>query len=100
MTYQFEHFSGHSWGDVYFDAEAYQGKNVGTPFDTGKNFQSLMVLNPRLSLGKTTGYDLSLGPISDVSLIARWELGSYPSSDHFHSQNYGVSLNFKVPGFT
>lgn len=100
MTYQFEHFSGHSWGDVYFDAEAYQGKNVGTPFDKDKNFQSFLVLVPRLSLGKITGQDLSFGPISDVSLAARWDLGSYPSSNPFHSQNYGVALNFKVPGFS
>ncbi|WP_321958632.1 hypothetical protein [Burkholderia cenocepacia] len=98
QTYQFEHFSGNRFGDIYFDAELYHGHNVGAPFSNA-NFQNLLVFNPRLSFGKTLGKDLSVGPISDVSLIARWERGSYPDTDHFESQNYGLSVNFKVPGF-
>lgn len=100
LTYQFEHFSGHSWGDVYFDAEVYHGRDVGSPFVTGHSIQNLMVLNPRLSLGKITGKDFSFGPVTDVSLISRWEAGSYPNDNPYRSQNYGVSLNFDVPGFS
>jgi len=98
QTFQFEHFRGTDWGDVYFDAELYQGKHVGSPVSTNDS-QQLLVLNPRLSLSKITGKSFAFGPVSDVSLIARWERGSYPDTDHFRSQNYGVSLNFDVPGF-
>ena len=99
QTFQFEHFGGNSWGDLYVDAEVYDGKNVGTPFSQSNDTQSLFVLNPRLSLSKITGHSFSVGPVSDVALIARWERGSYPDTDHFHSQNYGVSFNFNVAGF-
>lgn len=97
--FQYEHFSTHDWGDIYFDAELYHGHNVGAPFDNGNDTQDLFVLNPRLSIGKLTGTPISWGPINDVSFIARWEESSYPTGDRFHSQNYGISLNFTVPGF-
>lgn len=99
QTFQFEHFGGTGWGDIYIDAEMYRGDDVGTPFSTGNRSQSLIVVNPRLSLSKIAGRSFAFGPVSDVSLIARWEVGSYPDTDHFRSRNYGVSLNFNVPGF-
>lgn len=99
QTFQFEHFGGTSWGDVYVDAEVYRGDQVGTPFSSGNRTQSLVVVNPRFSLSKMTGRSFAWGPLVDLSLIARWEVGSYPDTDHFHSQNYGVSANFNVPGF-
>lgn len=97
---QYEHFSTHNWGDIYFDAELFHGNDVGTPVENGNNTQHLLVLNPRLSLGKLTNNPLRWGPINDVSLISRWEASSYPSSDRFLAQNYGFSLNFDVPGFS
>lgn len=97
--FQYEHFSTHDWGDIYFDAELYHGQNVGTPFDSHNDTESLFVLNPRLSIGKLTGTPITWGPINDVSFIARWEEGSYPTDARFHSQNYGFSLNFTVPHF-
>jgi hypothetical protein len=99
QMFQYEHFSTHDWGDVYFDAELYNGKNVGAPFEQGNNTQDLFVLNPRLSFGKLTGTPIHWGPVNDVSFIARWEASSYPSDNRFHSQNYGASFNFDVPGF-
>lgn len=99
QMFQYEHFSTHDWGDIYFDAELFHGDDVGAPFETGNDTQNLFVLNPRLSLGKLSGTPIKWGPISDVSLIGRWEAGSYPSQNRFHSQNYGVSFNFDVPGF-
>jgi len=100
-TFQFEHFSSFKYGDIYLDAELYSGDDVGNEeelgISAGKNTQSLFVANPRLSLSKMTGRSFSYGPISDVSLIARWERASYGD---FRSNNYGVSLNFNVPGFS
>lgn len=99
-TYQFEYFGGFKYGDVYVDAEVFHGERVGGTgsgsFGGDSSFQQLMVFNPRLSLGKASGRDLALGPISDVSLIARYERASYAD---FRSYNHGISLNFKVPGF-
>ncbi|USX19584.1 hypothetical protein NHH82_27725 [Oxalobacteraceae bacterium OTU3REALA1] len=99
-TYQFEYFGGFKYGDVYVDAEVFHGEAVGGPgagsFAGNNSNQQLMVFNPRLSLGKMTGRDLTFGPISDVSLIARYERASYAD---FRSYNHGISLNFKVPGF-
>lgn len=99
-TYQFEYFAGFKYGDVYVDAEVFHGDHVGGAgagsFGGSSSFQNLMVFNPRLSLAKLSGRQLSLGPIIDVSLIARYERASYAD---FRSYNHGVSLNFSVPGF-
>jgi nucleoside-specific outer membrane channel protein Tsx len=99
LTFQFEHFSFHPWGDIYVDAETYQGRNVGTPYSAGNNWQSLLVMDPRLSLSKVTKKHIAYGPVSDVSLEARFERESYPDSPHFWTRNFGVALNWKVPGF-
>lgn len=99
LTFQFEHFSFHPWGDLYADAETYQGRNVGTPYSAGNNFQSLLVLDPRLSLSKITKKKVAFGPVSDVSLEARFERESYPDPNHFWTRNFGVAFNWKVPGF-
>ncbi|WP_285404924.1 hypothetical protein [Luteibacter sp. ME-Dv--P-043b] len=99
QMFQFEHFSTHDWGDVYFDAELYHGRDVGAPFELGNDTQNLFVLNPRLSIGRLADTPIHWGPLSDLSVIARWESGSYPSNDRFHSQNYGLSANFDVGGF-
>lgn len=99
-TYQFEYFGGYKYGDIYIDAEVFHGKSVGGAsagsFGGNSSFQQLMVFNPRVSLGKLTGRDLALGPVSDISLIARYERASYAD---FRSYNHSISLNFKVPGF-
>ena len=99
-TFQFEHFGGNAYGDIYIDAEVFNGKQVGGPasgsFGGNTQNQNLIVFNPRLSMSKMTGNKFELGPISDVSLIARFERASYAD---FRSDNFGISLNFKVPGF-
>lgn len=98
-TGQFEHFGGNAIGDIYLDAEVFNGNQVGGPaagsFGGTTHNQTLIVFNPRFSLSKMTGNKFELGPISDVSLIARFERASYAD---FRSDNFGVSFNFKVPG--
>jgi hypothetical protein len=99
LTFQFEHFSFHRWGDIYVDAEVYQGRQVGAPFSVDNNWQSLLVFNPRMSLSKVTKKKFAWGPISDVTIATRFERESYPDTNHFWTRNFGPSLNFKVPGF-
>lgn len=101
-TVQFEHFSFHKWGEIYLDAEGYQGHNVGTPFSTGNNFQSLLVLNPYFSFAKMAGKKgLEIKPlhITDIQLVTRFERESYPDTPHFYTRNFGPTFVFKVPGF-
>jgi hypothetical protein len=99
-TVQFEHFSFHKWGEIYLDAEGYQGHNVGTPFSAGNNFQSLLVLNPYFSIAKITKQKkFGFGPLTDVQLVTRFERESYPDTPHFYTRNFGPTFVFKVPGF-
>jgi hypothetical protein len=99
LTFQFEHFSFHNFGEIYVDAEVYQGRNVGTPFSSNNNWQSLLVMNPYFSLDKITKLKWALGPITDVQIVARFERESYPDQEHFFTRNFGPDLIFKVPGF-
>ncbi len=101
-TVQFEHFSFHKWGEIYLDAEGYQGHNVGAPFSQGNDWQSLIVLNPYFSPFKIAGKKgLEIKPlhIADVQLVARFERESYPDTPHFYTRNFGPTVVFKVPGF-
>lgn len=99
-TYQLEHFSDFKYGDIYLDAELFDGDDVAGQtagsFGVGTQSQSLFVVNPRLSFSKMTGKNFAAGPIVDVSLIARWERATYAD---FKSKNYGLALNLNVPGF-
>jgi hypothetical protein len=99
-TVQFEHFSFHRWGEIYLDAEGYQGHNVGAPFSMGNDWQSLLVFNPYLSLAKITKQKkFGFGPITDVQLVSRFERESYPDTPHFYTRNFGPTFVFKAPGF-
>lgn len=103
-TVRLEHFGVHEYGDNYFFFDTYHGKNVGNfqgfgagSFGEQTKEQYFAVWNPRLSLSKMTGANLSLGPIQDVYLAARIERGSYAN---FQADNFGVAFDLKVPGFS
>lgn len=81
-----EHASGHSWGDNFFFIDRLH-------HDNGYN-ENYMELSPRLSLGKISGQDLSLGPIKDVLFSTTWESG-----EDFDNFLYGVGFALDVPGF-
>lgn len=101
-TVQFEHFSFHKWGEIYLDAEGYQGHNVGAPFSMGNDWQSLLVLNPYFSIAKMAGkkgFEIKPLRITDVQIVARFERESYPDSPHFYTRNFGPTLVFNIPGF-
>lgn len=83
---------------VYCRAQAYVGAR--THLDEARLLAldpaADVAVNPRVSLKKVSGHDLSFGPVSDISLIARYERASYAD---FRSYNHGISFNFDVPGF-
>lgn len=103
-TIRLEHFGVHEYGDNYFFADAYHGKDVGDfhgfgagSFGEQTKEQYFGVWNPRLSLSKMTGANFSVGIIQDVYLAARFERGSYAN---FRADNYGIAVDLKIPGFS
>lgn len=56
--------------------------------------------SPRLSLGKISGRDLSLGPVKDVLIAATYERGE-SSAEGVPNQNYllGPAVDLELPGF-
>lgn len=104
-TVRLEHFGVHEYGDNYFFFDTYHGNKVGGVFDgvgagsfgDTASDQYYGVWNPRLSLSKMSGANLSLGFIQDVYLAARLERGSYAN---FRANNFGVAFDLKVPGFS
>jgi hypothetical protein len=96
---QFEHFGVTKWGYFYFDLETFYGQGVGSvrPYgDNGSAAGLYTAATPSISLSKITGRSFTLGPISDVSLVALLRLSSYY---RWTARGVGVSLNFYVPGF-
>ncbi|WP_217476923.1 outer membrane protein OmpK [Stutzerimonas stutzeri] len=96
QTLTFEHASGWAWGDVFLfvDNKWYNGLNG----DAGHTYYGEFA--PRLSLGKVSGRDLSLGPIKDVLIAAQYERGE--SSDAGQAnQAYllGPGFDLAIPGF-
>ncbi|KZZ61576.1 hypothetical protein A3762_14160 [Oleiphilus sp. HI0125] len=97
-----EHVSGHSWGDVFTFVDRLNNKGSTAP-----NNETYAELSPRISLGKTTGSDLSFGPIKDVLLAGTYEFSSNsfdvgaPDELGFSQDNYlyGVGLDWELPGF-
>lgn len=103
-TVRLEHFGVHEYGDNYFFADTYHGKDVGSfsgfgagSFGEQAKDQYFGVWNPRLSISKITGANLSFGVIQDVYLAARLERGSYAN---FRANNFGLAFDLKVPGFS
>ncbi|HRP26012.1 outer membrane protein OmpK [Thauera sp.] len=103
-TVRLEHFGVHEYGDNYFFFDTYHGKGVGNFFGDGAGSfgeetgnQYFGVWNPRLSLSRISGKDLSFGIIKDVNLAARLERGSYAN---FRADNLGLAFDLDVPGFS
>lgn len=93
QTFTFEHASAWSWGDVFFfvDQINYQGKP-----DSGAGQETYYgELQPRLSLGKLSARDWSLGPIKDVLLASAYEFGEGDTKAYL----LGPGFDLAIPGF-
>lgn len=82
-----EHASGWQYGDNYFFVDF---------LDRGRGDTTLYgEFAPRLSLGKMTGTDLSVGPVSDWLLA-----GAVNAGEDFRAYLYGFGIDLSVPGFS
>lgn len=85
-----EHANGWKYGDNFFFVDITNPNREGEA--TGTNTYSEIA--PRLSFGKISGADLSLGIFSDLLLATTLETG-----EGFHNYLYGIGTNLKLPGF-
>ncbi|MGO4329251.1 hypothetical protein AB4Z48_30270 [Cupriavidus sp. 2TAF22] len=90
-TLRFEHFGTYALGDNYVLFDAYRGRDLGQ--DTS-NRQNYFLWNSHLSLSKSTGANLSYGPIQDVLAMVRVEDGSY---SHYRAVSAGLSVYWDLP---
>lgn len=88
-TATFEHFSTWAYGDNFFFVDTIFAR------DGDRDVLLYAEYYPRFSLSRSTGRDLSAGPLSDVSLA----LGVNAGSDDFRVFLGGLGFNFAVPGF-
>lgn len=80
-----EHADGWKYGDNYFFVDFTQSETNTTAYGE---------FEPRLSLGKISGRDLSYGPVKDVLLT-----GSYNVGEDFRAYLYGAAVDLNLPGF-
>lgn len=89
--FTFENVTAHDWGGTFFFIDSNQGH--GRAEDQDDVYGEF---SPTLSLGGVTGNDLSVGPISDVSLAGTYEFGGETDLNNYLT---GFSLAWDVPGF-
>lgn len=97
---RFEHFGTHAYGDNYLALDVFKGGDIGGAgagsFGASTKYQSLLIYMPRFSLSKISGETVGIGPLADVGLTTRFELGTY---GNYRAIAPGISLTWKVPGF-
>jgi nucleoside-specific outer membrane channel protein Tsx len=93
-TMTLEHASGHSWGDAFFFLDRHHGKGSASGFT-----ETYSEVSPRISLGKTTGSDLSIGPLKDVLIATTYEFSNDTTGFSQDNYLYGVGLDWELPGF-
>lgn len=94
QTLTFEHASGWSMGDlfVFVDSIHFNGKGN----DNGRDDSTLYgEFSPRLSLGKLSGSDVSVGPVKDVLLATTYEFGEGDVETYL----IGPGFDLAMPGF-
>lgn len=84
-----EHVNGWKYGDNFLFVDMTNADRSGTDIATGMYGE----LSPRLSFGKMTGADLSMGIIKDVLISSTLEVG-----EGFHNYLYGLAVDFDFPG--
>lgn len=85
-----ENASGWKYGDNFFFVD------ITDPDRTGEQTQTSWYgeISPRLSFGKMTNTDLSMGIIQDFLLTSTIEMG-----EGFHTYLYGLAVDLKLPKF-
>ncbi len=91
-TLTFEHASGWTYGDVFLFVD-YKWNESQDNSDAARTYYG--EFSPRLSLSKTTGTDLSFGPVTDVLIGFTYERGE----DRVQNYLLGPAVDLAVPGF-
>jgi len=86
LIFTFEHANGWAYGDNFFFMD------VSNPDETGTAYYS--EFSPRISIGKMTGKDLSMGIVKDVTIALTQEMGQ-----GLRATLYGIGLPLDVKGF-
>jgi len=89
--FTFEVANGWAYGDNFFFSDI----NNAPGFDRNRAVYSYSEWHPRLSAGKITGKDLSLGPISDFLLAGEIDMPSGFEPAYL----FGLGTDWKIPGF-
>lgn len=84
-----EHVNGWKYGDNFFFVDITNPDRSDD--ETKTSFYG--ELSPRLSLGKISGRELSLGVVKDVLITTTAEIG-----DGFHNYLYGLAVDLALPG--
>jgi nucleoside-specific outer membrane channel protein Tsx len=90
QTMTFEHVSGLSFGDTFLFVDYIDYLDTD-----GEESAFYGEFSPRLSLGKVTDKDWSLGPIKDVLIATTYEFGE----GDVESFLYGLGVDLNIPGF-
>jgi len=91
QLFTFEVANGWSYGDNFFFTDAVNSPNL----DEKKSISTYSEWHSRLSAGKISGKDLSVGPISDFLLASELDQPSGAPPTIL----YGLGTNLKIPGF-
>ena len=89
--FTFEVANGWAYGDNFFFSDI----DNAPAFDRTRPVYTYSEWHPRLSAGKISGKDLSLGPISDFLLAGEIDMGSGGEPAYLG----GLGLDLKIPGF-
>jgi len=96
-TVTLEHLSTFDYGDNYFFVDLLSGNFTGfTGTPTGSHSRIYSEWNPRLSLSKISGHDLSTGIIRDLFISAQLNR----DGEGFHAELIGGAIDFNLPGFS
>lgn len=86
----FEVANGWKYGDNFFFSDV----TNGAVFDTSMPLSTYGEFHTRLSLGKISGKEISVGPLSDILLAGEID---YPSG-FLPTYLYGIGTDLKIPG--
>ena len=84
-TVTLEHAHGWQYGTNFFFVDLIDRNDVG--------FEAYAEVYSYLSLSKVTGYQWSLGPVNDISLLAGLNISNHPENDYFKAYLLGLSFN-------
>ncbi|MGR9053237.1 MAG: DUF5020 family protein [Gammaproteobacteria bacterium] len=84
-TVTVEHADGWQYGSNFFFVDMVDRNDTG--------FEVYAEVYTYLSASKISGFDVSLGPIKDVSLVAGLNIDNQPENDHFKAYLLGLSFN-------